>query len=232
LNKAWTKDFLNHYKREVRKPFIFLTVANLVDEEIVKRLKEANCYGVFFGIESGNERVRKNILKRDMTNKQILRAAKLFRKEGILWRPYNMLGIPGETLKEAWETVDLNIAAKPDVTYCSLFMPYPGTELKELALREGLIDGRENEEVSYFLETPLRQKEIKKVSNLQKLFFFTVKFPFLKPIVKRIISFPPNFLFNLLFLFSFAYVFAKSHNMNPLEAAYWHARNIKNYGAI
>lgn len=229
LNRRWINEFLEQYKREIKKPFICLATVNLLNEEIVKNLKEAGCYAVYFGIESGNEKIRKEILKKNITNEQILQATKLLRRYRISSRPTNMLGIPGETLENAFETLDLNIKVKPDISWCSIFTPYPGTDLAEIAVREGLIDLEKESIMSYFSGSLLRIKNIKEIHNLQKLFSLTVKFPFLKPIVKRVISFPPNFVFNFIFLGMFTYVFAKSHNMNILEAIYWHARNIKNF---
>jgi radical SAM superfamily enzyme YgiQ (UPF0313 family) len=229
LNRNWVNEFLEKYKREINKPFICSTTVNLLNEEIVKKLKEANCYCVFFGIETGNETLRKEILHKNITNEQILKATELLRKYGIISRPTNMLGIPGESLENAFETLELNIKAKPTISWCSLFLPYPGTELREQALRDGLIEENGKETISYFSHTILKQKNNNKIQNLQKLFSLTVRFPFLKPVVKRIISLPPNFLFDLIFLFSFTYVFAKSHNLSPLEAIYWHARNVKKF---
>lgn len=230
LNRNWSFKFLEKYGKEIKKPFICSTTVNLLNEEIVKKLKEAGCYSVFFGIETGNEELRKNILKKNITNEQIFKATKLLRKYGIISRPTNLLGIPGESIENAFETLELNIKAKPDVSWCSIFVPYPGVELREVAIEEGLLDKDDRKEVvSYFSTTNLKHKDVNKFLNLQKLFSFTVKFPFLLPFIKKIISLPPNPLFNLIFLGSFTYVFSKSHNLTLLESIYWHARNIKKF---
>lgn len=54
-NKKWLFHFLKLYKKEIRIPFYCNLRANIVDEEIIAGLKEANCYRVSFGIESGTK---------------------------------------------------------------------------------------------------------------------------------------------------------------------------------
>lgn len=76
MNKGWLKDFAAEYKKRVGLPMICYVRANLVTEEVVRHLKEANCITIAMGVESGNEAIRKTVLKRIMTNEPTSRSSK------------------------------------------------------------------------------------------------------------------------------------------------------------
>nr|MBC7244125.1 radical SAM protein [Chloroflexota bacterium] len=143
LDRNWTLQFCRKYEREFDLPFWINTrVERINDEEIVAALARAGCRGVRIGIESGNEKLRAEILKRRMSNDEIRHAFALARRHGLDVYTCNMLGIPGETAEMIQETVDLNRELQPADLQFSVFYPYPMTELYDLAVREGyLIEG-------------------------------------------------------------------------------------------
>ena len=67
-NKMWLKDFLERYIKEINIPFNCNARPETVSIEVMKLLKESGCNIVSIGVESGNEELRKNILKRKITN--------------------------------------------------------------------------------------------------------------------------------------------------------------------
>ncbi len=108
-------------------------------EALFAALGRSNFRYVNIGLESGSERVRREILKRDYSNDDIVRAVNLARKNGLKVGFYNMLGIPGETIDDFNETVGINRICLPDFHYLSIFYPYPGTDLFSLCRDQGLI---------------------------------------------------------------------------------------------
>jgi hypothetical protein len=87
---------------------------------------------VKIGLESGSEIIRREILKRNYSNKDIIDAVSLARKYGLKVFFYNLIGIPGETLSDFKETLRINRICMPDVSIPHVFFPYPGTELYNL----------------------------------------------------------------------------------------------------
>ena len=64
-NKQWLTKLLDRYSQEIAIPFNCHTRIDLIDEETVKMLKNSKfCLGISFGIETGNEAYRKNVLKK------------------------------------------------------------------------------------------------------------------------------------------------------------------------
>jgi anaerobic magnesium-protoporphyrin IX monomethyl ester cyclase len=110
-----------------------------INEELFRALKRANFSFISIGLESGCERVRQDVLKRSYSNDDFLRVIALARKHGLQVYLYNMIGLPGETLADHQETIRLNRLCQPEGHHTGIFFPYPGTELYQSCLEQGLI---------------------------------------------------------------------------------------------
>jgi anaerobic magnesium-protoporphyrin IX monomethyl ester cyclase len=217
LNKKWLLEFLKEYKRKIDVPFVCLARANLLDEQVVRALKASKCTLIAFGVETGNENLRNNLLKKTLSNADIIRCAKLLKKYKLKFRTYNMLGLPDETLENAFETLQLNALIKTDYPWCSIFQPYPGTELGEYSLKQGYLgsDFDPDDVPPYYSKSIMKNKEdINQIINLQRFFIIGIKFPFLIPLIKKLIKLPPNIFYNFIFMMSYGYTIVVSEHLN------------------
>lgn len=130
----------DQYRRHVNVPFAAMVNAKHVNERTVEILKEMNCLSISIGIETGNEFLRKTVLKRRETRTDIIGAFKLLNDARIRTSSFNMLGIPGETRETLIETVELNRQVQPRYPNNVYFFPYRGTELGEFAIRHRMFD--------------------------------------------------------------------------------------------
>jgi anaerobic magnesium-protoporphyrin IX monomethyl ester cyclase len=144
LDRRRLREFAERYPNEVGVPFVCCGRVEVTDDETMRLLKKAGARRVDFGVEVGDEELRRTVLKRMMTDDQIIAAVECAQRAGLQVKTLNMVGLPGETLEKHMETVRLNLRLQPDVAACSVFWPHPGTELYELCLREGYMpaDGR------------------------------------------------------------------------------------------
>jgi anaerobic magnesium-protoporphyrin IX monomethyl ester cyclase len=137
-NIKFAKAFAEEFKK-VGLPFHCHIRYNLVTDEIAKALADAGCTGVHVAIEAGNEDIRNVVHRRRMTTEQIRNGAAALRKYGIKQMTQNILGAPGETKEEMFETLQLNIDVKPFFASASIFQPYPGTKALEYARDVGAL---------------------------------------------------------------------------------------------
>lgn len=209
LNKKWIQQFLPLYAKEIAIPFLCLVRADTIDENICDLLANANCRTVGFGVESGDENLRNNILKKRITDEQIYRAASLLKKHGIRFMTFNMLALPGETIEQAFKTVEININIGADYPRSGIFTPYPGTILGDMVKMEGLLDGQIEANTKHKVSI-IKSPDRDKFTNLNHLFQFAVRFPSLWSLVKRAVYLPPNILFKVIWLMMFVYIFTKS----------------------
>ena len=178
LFPGWIKEFAEKYLEKIGLPFHCHTRANLVTEEIVRDLKRAGCYSVHVAAESGNEKVRKEILNRQMSNEQIINAVNLCKKYNIKVMLQNILGLPSTTLRNDFETLELNIKCQPDYAWVSIFQPYPKTALGQKCVDEGIYHGDFSDMESNFFDSSVIDIENKnEIINLQKLFAVAIKNP-------------------------------------------------------
>ncbi len=194
-DRHWLSRFLDAYRTQVGLPFHANVRAEEVDAEVAGHLRAAGCRSVAFGVESGSDRIRNEVLAKRLRDDQIVAAATALHGAGIAFKTYNILGLPGETLADAWQTVELNQRIGTDFPWCSVFTPYPRTPLGERCVAEGLVPedfSFDRASAFYFGRTPLVQPDIEPVLNLQRLFAIAVKKPGLRPLLERLVRLPPN----------------------------------------
>lgn len=114
------------------------TRVDLVTEELLVKMKKAGCNSIKVGIESGSERVLKQMNK-GITHGQIRYAAQLFKKVGIFWTGYFMMGVPSETADDIYKTLELMYEVKPDFASIGVYEPFPGTAMFAEGIKKGLV---------------------------------------------------------------------------------------------
>ncbi len=110
------------------------TRVNSVDEESLNLLKEAGCKELCYGIETGDEEILKKSGK-GITFEQMKKAVKLTKKAGIRTCCFSIIGHPNETKESINKTIDLLLELDSDVMNIAIMMPYPGTKIREMALK-------------------------------------------------------------------------------------------------
>jgi radical SAM superfamily enzyme YgiQ (UPF0313 family) len=116
-----------------------ITRADCVDEEIIKKMKEAGCVEMTFGVESGSERIRNNIIGKNLKTETIKKAFDLCKKYKIMTNAFLMLGFPTETKKEIEETINFYKGQPVNIIGIHISLPLPGSKLFDIALKEGKI---------------------------------------------------------------------------------------------
>lgn len=205
----WVGEFCDLYRERVGIPFVCNVRANTVTEETAGQLAAAGCYCLRMGIESGDERVRRDILAKRVSNEAIAAAAAHTRRHGMKLVTYNIYGCPTESLEDALRTYELNRDLHVTFPQCSILQPYPGTPIRELAESMGLmppVSGDAGDELgeSYFVESPLMLDHKRELTNLQKLTPLMVKWRMPTPVVRWLIRVPTNPLYHLAFQSEYA----------------------------
>lgn len=132
LDKKWVGIWHNEMlSRNLQIPFRCMTRIDRVNTETIGQLKNAGCYQIHLGVESGSQRVLDSMQKR-ITVKQIYRAANIIRKANIELGMFIMFGYPGEQIEDIEATKKLLFQIKPDTLGVSIAYPVPGTAFYDL----------------------------------------------------------------------------------------------------
>ena len=110
------------------------THANTITEPLLRKMKQAGLVRLSFGIESGDPDILAS-LKKGTTHEKIRAAYKAAKKVGIETRGSVIIGLPGDTIESVNRTIQFCKDLKEiDHCYFNIAMPYPGTEIRALAL--------------------------------------------------------------------------------------------------
>jgi len=198
----WLEEFSKKYKKHINLPFFILTRADILNEAMVRLLKEAGCHTISMSIEAGNPGIRNKMLKRNMTDQQIINAFGLCDKYGIHTFTNCIIGLPGTTIDNDVESIDLSIKCKATWAEFLIFHPFPGTQLGDLTVKQGYYKpDYELMHTSYQHSSPLNcfsEKEKNALMNIAVLGAVAVAFSrFRNLIVRRLIflKYNPSFTF-------------------------------------
>lgn len=114
-----------------------VTRVDLVNKRLLKKMRQAGCWLISYGVESGNQKILDNV-KKGYKVERIKETFRLTKNAGIRTLGYFMAGLPGETYQTLNDTVLLSMALRPDFVSWSITALYPGSELYKRALREEL----------------------------------------------------------------------------------------------
>ncbi|MBI5871147.1 MAG: B12-binding domain-containing radical SAM protein [Actinobacteria bacterium] len=138
LNKKRLREFCEMYK-EIHLPFSFSTRPETVSDEMMRLLADAGARAVSFGLESGNEQYRREMLNRRTKQQEVIDAVALAKKYDVKTFAFVMIGLPHETRELIQDTMELIHLLNPDIFQITIFYPFEGTPFYDYCLKEGLM---------------------------------------------------------------------------------------------
>jgi anaerobic magnesium-protoporphyrin IX monomethyl ester cyclase len=122
--------------RSINLPWDCQTRVDQVTPEVLARMHAAGCQQVFFGVESGCQKVLNAISKKTRVE-QNEKAIKMAKEAGLFVTISLIIGYPGETQDTLKETLTFVQKTKPDDVYVCVATPFPGTELRNAVEKNG-----------------------------------------------------------------------------------------------
>ena len=158
VNQERTKKFCEELKaRKLNVHWDCETRVDMVTHDLLKAMYDAGCMAVWFGVESGSEKILGQMNKKIKLN-QTRSAFKTAQKLGLMTIASAVIGFPGETEETAWETINFIKELNPDDIGFYVATPYPGTPMYELVKKNGwlrITDFNKYDTATPTFETPL-----------------------------------------------------------------------------
>ena len=139
LNKKRAYDIAQEIEdRGLDVSFVASSRVDMVDYNLLQKLKGSGMSTLYYGVESGSQRIL-NLMRKGITLKQAEDAVKSAKKAGLSVLTSFILGYPGETEEDINRTIDFSIKLKPDYSQYSILTPFPGTPIYRELHENGLI---------------------------------------------------------------------------------------------
>lgn len=129
VDRSWLTSFSTTYAREVGVPFRIAMHPKLARPAVLELLADAGCSTIWVGIEVGNERFRRDVLRKRASDHDIHAAFRELRRVGMRTGAWVMWDLPGETAQHVRETIDFIRDLSPDQISVDAFWPLPATPL-------------------------------------------------------------------------------------------------------
>ncbi len=129
VSHKWIKDFHKEtINQGIKIPFECITRAERLNDEVLQLLKEAGCYRIWIGAESGSQKIIDAMDRRvdvNVVKDAIIKTNAI----GIETGTFIMLGYPGEDEKDIKETISYLKKANPTHFTITIAYPIKGTSL-------------------------------------------------------------------------------------------------------
>jgi radical SAM superfamily enzyme YgiQ (UPF0313 family) len=145
-----------------------------LDEDLIKLMAHTGCKAMWFGTESGSNRVLK-MLHKGVNKEKAVETFALCKKYGIRAGASFVIGLPGETKDEIYET--LNFAHHLDSYYAwfNYYLGIPGSDLYDRIIKENLYDRLDERKYAWVKVDGMSSDEMIKFHRWIKLLYLIKK---------------------------------------------------------
>ncbi len=190
-------------KRNLDFTWFTSACVNQVDKPLLQAFKDAGCWAILFGAESGVQKDL-NAIRKGITPAQTKKAVKAAKEVGLtVYTPF-LFGIPGQTFEDGLKTIEFACELDPDIANFHAITPFPGTELYDNIEKYGTMS-EDLSDFTYqgaaFVPYTMTREEINELRQLAFRRFYS----------------RPKFLFNRL---------KKLKNMNDIKAALYGLKSL------
>jgi len=142
-NHKWVEEFCNEFIKQGLKKKIkgweCMGRVTLVTPSLLSKLKEAGCFSIRFGMESGSEKSLKYFKKGSAKVKDNLKAIKMCKDAGIQSLGTFLIGAPDETMDDILDTIDFIETSGVDQAEIFIVTPLPATDIWETATKRNFL---------------------------------------------------------------------------------------------
>jgi len=136
-------------RRGIKIKWSCMTRADRVTKDTLKEMKDAGCWMISIGIESGNQAVL-DFIKKGITLEQVRNAVNWCDETGIYVKGFFMIGHIGDSLETIDETISFSKSIPLTDIVVTIATPIPGTEFHDLAPKYGTLQNRNWSSFSYW----------------------------------------------------------------------------------
>lgn len=164
-DKRWITEFCSVYKSRIGRPFWCTARSNHLTDEICVALKKAGCVTLMMSVESGNDYIRNEVMRRNISREVLVGSFEMCHRHGINTMVSSIIGLPFETPEMIEDSIKTIAGLRSISTYgINTFYPYKGTVLRSLCEEKGFMPA----DISYNFGFKERKDSILNLPTLSK----------------------------------------------------------------
>ena len=137
ISRKWVHELCDKIiKEKLRIRWTVNARVDLVDYELFRHMKKAGLVAVYFGVESGSQKIL-DFYGKGTTLKQVEDAFDICKRLNIKTGAYFMLGALPETIEDMEATYQFAKKINATNSVVFIFMPLPGSELYDYYIKQG-----------------------------------------------------------------------------------------------
>ena len=152
---------------------------DFIDKGDIELMEKAGCEKIYIGVETFNKRIQK-LINKQIEESLLMEKIKMVKSHNIKINASFMLGLPTQTKQEIEETINKATSLPVDGAIFFLYTPYPGTPLRQLAEKVGVVS-RNWDDYSTHLNTHAFYPDSIDIKTLDKLIFSAYRKFYFRP---------------------------------------------------
>ena len=175
-----------------------------LSENLIDKMKKSGCRTINFALESGNQDVLDNIIKKPLNLEKVKPLVRYAKKTGLNVGIFLVVGMPGETEDQIWDSFRLAGSLGVFTPHISIATPYPGSELYDISRERNYLKSDFSLDDLYIRSFAistgdLNDKKLKNILSAGEKYLLTSfmkkrPFEFLKVIVNKLAKDPVSFI--------------------------------------
>jgi anaerobic magnesium-protoporphyrin IX monomethyl ester cyclase len=140
-----------------------------MDDALIEAMRRSGCYEVPLAIESGSQEVLRRVIGKPVNLDRLPHLVRKIQAEGMFAHAFLIVGFPGETREQTRLTLELPRRLGLDDTTFAMFVPLPGTRLRDEAVRMGLLEPGQVDFRDLHMHAALTRTEDDSAQDLMKM---------------------------------------------------------------
>jgi len=208
---------LTLYKERVGIPFFGSFRFGPIEEADIELMAEAGASVFGMGVESGDEEQRRTLLRKNVTDEQVLYVTGLLRKHGIAYGCSAFFGLPGDTVEEHVKRLEFYRRVKPNYLWTTFFTPFPGLELTENKAIQDHMPAKKGFPLTFHHDMYLDLPDKHRLVRLKKIYFLLMLWPKATRFMVWLTRFRIPLLFDLVFLCHYVWYIRTFERLSVLQ---------------
>jgi len=176
LDRRWMFEFTQEYKSKIfdkyKIGYVMNGGVNTMTDDLVAVLSSSGCREIRIGLETGLSKLRKELLKKPISDSQLINAFELCHQYNIRPTAFVMLGIPKESHASIMKTLKLVVRVRPYLIRIAFLTPFYHTDIYDYCRKNNLLKDNWTT-IDKFLLSPLK---LRRISD-KALYYYYHMFP-------------------------------------------------------